>query len=122
MSVTYAQKAVVINGGQDIETQDYIGAVIFKDGLYDPNNDSYLKKFGNVINLNMSVQADAALKDGIVAVLPEQVRPKKDINVFGLLGDSSALTRFVVTSTGEVKTTDELTKQDSVLINYTWVI
>ncbi|OBU38821.1 hypothetical protein [Photobacterium damselae] len=122
MSVTYAQKAVVINGGQDIETQDYIGAVIFKDGLYDPNNDSYLKKFGNVINLNMSVQADAALKDGIVAVLPEQVRPKKDINVFGLLGDSSALTRFVVTSTGEVKTTDELVKQDSVLINYTWVI
>ncbi|MGR5329303.1 hypothetical protein [Photobacterium damselae] len=122
MSVTYAQKAVVINGGQDIETQDYIGAVIFKDGLYDPNNDSYLKKFGNVINLNMSVQADAALKDGIVAVLPEQVRPKKDINVFGLLGDSSVLTRFVVTSTGEVRTTDQLVKQDSVLINHTWVI
>lgn len=122
MSVTYAQKAAVINGGQDIETQNYIGAVIFKGGLYDYNNGSYLNKFGNVVNMNLILQADAPIKDSLIAVLPESVRPKKDVNVFGLLGDSSVLTRFVVTSAGEVRTTDQLVKQDSVLINHTWVI
>lgn len=123
MSLTYAQKQVVINQqGQELETENYINAVILKNGLYDYNNGSYLNKYGNIVNVNFLLQADAPIKDGVIAVLPESVRPKKDINVFGLLGDSSVLTRFVVTTTGEVRTTDELIKQDSVLINHTWVI
>lgn len=123
MSLTYAQKQVVINQqGQELETENYINAVIVSDGLNLSKGDSYLKAFGNVVNINLSLTSDNGIKNNPIAILPESLRPKADIVLYGYSDDSEYLAPIMFKKNGEVSLMYLKDTTSSVLINATWVI